>query len=127
MKSKIVGDMTNSELIDFVIELQEELGRTERKLKRREILLDKIYEKCEINEGIHDYDVWVKLRYVWDELDNFVKDELGYFHPALTENYKARVKNAIRKIMDTTRDEMVMKQDILDMIDIADERENNNG
>lgn len=46
--NKNIGDMTESELKDFIIELQEENSRYERKIKKYKEVIDKI--RKEINE-----------------------------------------------------------------------------
>lgn len=46
--NKNIGDMTNSELIDFIIDLQEENSRYERKIDKLELIVEqlKISEKA---------------------------------------------------------------------------------
>ena len=45
--NKNIGDMTESELKDFIIELQEENSRYERKIKKYKEVIDKVYTRLE--------------------------------------------------------------------------------
>ena len=46
--NKNIGDMSESELKNFIIELQEENSRYERKNKKYKEVIDKIQKHCEI-------------------------------------------------------------------------------
>lgn len=52
--NKNIGDMTESELKDFIIELQEENSRYERKIKKYKEVIDKAIE--ELKKGLHELD-----------------------------------------------------------------------
>ena len=52
--NKNIGDMTKSELKDFIIELQEENSRYERINKKYKEVIDKAVE--ELKKGLHELD-----------------------------------------------------------------------
>ena len=69
--NKNIGDMTNDELKDFIIELQEENSRYERKIEKAINKLDNFITccKCEKLESGSDY---IHNQY-WNMFENFNK------------------------------------------------------
>lgn len=73
--NKNIGDMTESELKDFIIELQEENSRYERKNKKYKEVIDKIKELIidNIEETTYEYIGSNKIKV----LQNLIMDNDG--------------------------------------------------
>lgn len=82
--NKNIGDMTRSELIDYVIELQEENSGYERKIDKAIELLEKENERLEKNNQAMQEEMartWEKLdktNNIINELEKWAKEELEH-------------------------------------------------
>lgn len=87
--NKNIGDMTESELKDFIIELQEENSRYARKIKKYKDVIDKI------DKYINDYNVFEVFSFPlmkrWEEEQ--VKSSIEYeFKTSLIKDLKDILK-----------------------------------
>lgn len=70
----------------------------------------------ELKKESYDYDVWVKLNDSWKTLSHFVEHIKYNLHPIITEAYMCDVKNSINQIIEVTKNDVVLKEDILDIL-----------
>lgn len=87
----------------------------EENQKYKEVI-DKLKEKCKTKRGKYDFDVWVKLNENWKILDGFVKSIRYNLHPIITDAYCSDIKNSINELLKTTRYDVLLKEDILDIL-----------
>lgn len=95
-------------LVLYIKELQQEN-------KKYKEVIDKIKEKCKQKTN-YDYDVWVKLSEDWKTLDDFNENIKYNLHPIITDAYRCDIKNSINKIIEITKKDVVLKEDILDIL-----------
>ena len=114
--NKNIGDMTKSELIDFIIELQEENSRYERKNEKYKEVFDKLRKKCNLKKDRYDYKMWLKLNESWKTLNDFAEHIKYNLHSIITYAYQCEIKNSIKEIIELTKYDAVLKDDILDVL-----------
>lgn len=84
--------------------------------KKYKEAIDKINKKCKLGKEKYDYDVWLKLNESWKTLDHFAEKIKYNLHPIITEAYQCDIKNSINEIIETTKYDVVFKEDILDIL-----------
>lgn len=77
-------------------------------------VIDKLKEKCKPKTS--DCEIWVKLSEDWKTLDDFNKKIRYNLHPIITDAYCCDIKNSINEIIEVTKNEVVLKEDILDIL-----------
>ena len=88
----------------------------EQQIKKQKEVIDKIYKKCQSKKGNYDYDVWMKLNESWKTLSRFTEHIKYNLHPIITEAYQCDIKNSIKEIIETTKNDVILKKDILDIL-----------
>lgn len=84
--------------------------------KKQKEVIDKVYKKCQSKKGSYDFDVWMKLNDSWNMLSDFAEHIKYNLHPMITEAYMCDIKNSINAIIKTTKNDVVLKEDILDIL-----------
>ena len=97
-------------------ELLQMIKQLEQQVKKQKEVIDKINKKCQLKKENYDYDVWVKLNDSWKTLSRFVEHIKYNLHPIITEAYMCDVKNSINQIIEVTKNDVVLKEDILDIL-----------
>lgn len=118
--NKNIGDMSESELIDLIIELQEENSRYERENQKYKKVIDKLRKKCNIKKSKYDYELWLKFNESWKTLNYFAEHIKYNLHPIITNAYQCEIKNSIKEIMKLTKHDVVLKEDILNILKEVD-------
>lgn len=103
-----------------------ELGKYQANLlvnciKKQKEVIDKIYKKCQSKKGQYDYDVWLKLNDNWKTLSDFIEHIKYNLHPIITEAYQCDIKNSINQMIEITKNDVVLKEDILDILNEVSE------
>lgn len=96
-------------------EKNEFLMQRDNKCQVLEQVIDKLKEKCKPKTS-YDYDVWAKLNEDWKTLTNFNEHIKYNLHPIITDAYCCDIKNSINKIIEVTKHDVVLKEDILDIL-----------
>lgn len=91
------------------------LMKRDNKCQVLEQVIDKLKEKCKPKTS-YDYDVWAKLNEDWKTLTNFNEHIKYNLHPIITDAYRCDIKNSINKIIEVTKNDVVLKEDILDIL-----------
>lgn len=88
-----------------------------RENKKQKEIINKLYKKCKIENASYDFDVWMKLNDSWKTLDDFAKHIKYNLHPIITDAYRCDIKNSINQIIEITKNDVVLKEDILEILE----------
>lgn len=91
-------------------------GELLKENKKQKEVIDKVYKKCQSKKGSYNFDVWMKLNDSWNMLSDFAEHIKYNLHPMITEAYMCDIKNSINAIIETTKNDVVLKEDILDIL-----------
>lgn len=59
----------------------------------------------------------MKLNDSWKTLDDFAKHIKYNLHPIITDAYRYDIKNSINQIIEITKNDVVLKEDILEILE----------
>lgn len=88
-----------------------------RENKKQKEIINKLYKKCKTKNASYDFDVWMKLNDSWKTLDDFAKHIKYNLHPIITDAYRCDIKNSINQIIEITKNDVVLKEDILEILE----------
>lgn len=88
-----------------------------RENKKQKEIINKLYKKCKTENASYDFDVWMKLNDSWKTLDDFAKHIKYNLHPIITDAYRCDIKNSINQIIEITKNDVVLKEDILEILE----------
>lgn len=88
-----------------------------RENKKQKEIINKLYKKCKTENASYDFDVWMKLNDSCKTLDDFAKHIKYNLHPIITDAYRCDIKNSINQIIEITKNDVVLKEDILEILE----------
>lgn len=111
MDNRTIEEVRNNE--DRLIDNIEKL---EQQLKKKDEIIEKIKKKCSTEKGKYDYNMWLKLSKNWKELTYFTEKIEYNLHPIITTAYRCDLKRYINELIDITKNDTVLKKDLLDIL-----------
>lgn len=116
MSNKFITNPANKNEILSIEGCRDEIERLNQELQKKQKIIDKIYRKCQLKKESYDYDVWMKLNDSWETLSRFAEHIKYNLHPIITETYQCDIKNSINQIIEVTKNDVVLKEDILEIL-----------
>ena len=114
--NKFIVNPANENEILSIEGCRDEIDRLNQKLQKKQKIIDKICEKCQSQKGCYDFDVWMKLNDSWKTLSGFAEKIKYNLHPIITSAYQCDIKNSINEIIEVTKNDVVLKEDILEIL-----------